>query len=150
MTRYARILVPTDFSPASEAALRTALDLATKLDADVHVVHVWQLPVYTVPDGYFMLGAEETARLVEGLEKSLAKLVVDHVAPEGVTIRTHLVEGLPDVEIHHLVAELGAEMIVMGTHGRRGVSHFLLGSIAEKVVRTSSVPVLVVPPTKDH
>ncbi len=147
MSNYRTILVPTDFSPASEAALLEALELAPQLDCDVHVVNVWQLPVYTVPDGYFMLGAEATARLVEGLEKSLAELKTKHERRE-VKLETHLCEGAPDVEIHRLAAEIGAGLIVMGTHGRRGLSHALLGSIAEKVVRTSKVPVLVVPPKK--
>jgi nucleotide-binding universal stress UspA family protein len=146
MTRYARILVPTDFSPASEAALRTALDLAGQLDADVHVVHVWQLPIYTVPDGYFVFGEAETTRLVEGLEQSLVKLVADHATREGIAVRTRLAQGLADVEIHRLASEIDAGMIVMGTHGRRGLAHLFLGSVAEKVIRGSKVPVVVVPP----
>lgn len=147
MTQYRTILVPTDFSPASEAALLEALELAPQLDCDVHVVNVWQLPVYTVPDGYFMLGAEATARLVEGLEKSLANLKAKYERRET-PLKTHLREGAPDVEIHRLATEISAGLIVMGTHGRKGIAHALLGSIAEKVVRGSKVPVLVVPPTK--
>jgi nucleotide-binding universal stress UspA family protein len=145
MTQYRAIVVPTDFSPASEAALKHAIGLAPQLDCDLHVVHVWQLPVYTVPDGYFMLGAEATGRLVEGLEKSLIELKSVHAAPE-VKLKTYLREGAPDAEVHRLVEELGAGLIVMGTHGRRGIAHALLGSIAEKIVRTSKVPVMVVPP----
>lgn len=148
MTHYARIVVPTDFSPASEAALRTAMDLALQLDADVHVLHVWQLPIYTVPDGYFIMGAETTARLVEGLEESLATLVAEHRTREGVTLHTHLREGSPEGEIHRFVSEIDASMIAMGTHGRRGLSHLLLGSVAEKVIRSARVPVVVVPPTE--
>ena len=113
----------------------------------MHVVNVWQLPVYTVPDGYFMLGAEAMARLVEGLEKSLSDLKGKHERRE-ITLRTHLREGAPDVEIHRLADELSAGLIVMGTHGRKGISHALMGSIAEKVVRTSKVPVMVVPPKR--
>ena len=109
------------------------------------MLHVWQLPVYTVPDGYFMLGAEATGRLVEGLEKSLLELESRHSAPER-KIKTYLREGTPDVEVHRLVAELDAGLIVLGTHGRKGIAHALLGSIAEKIVRTSQVPVMVVPP----
>lgn len=146
MTHYARIVVPTDFSPASEAALQTAMDLAVQLGADVHVLHVWQLPIYTVPDGYFMLGAETTARLVEGLEESLKQLALEHRSREGVTLRTHLVQGNPDVEILRFVAEIDATLVAMGTHGRKGLSHLLLGSVAEKVIRNAKVPVVVVPP----
>ena len=145
MTQYRSIVVPTDFSPASEAALKHAIGLAPQLDCDLHVVHVWQLPVYTVPDGYFMLGAEATGRLVEGLEKSLADLKAKHSGPE-LQIKTYLREGAPDIEVHRLVEELGAGLVVMGTHGRKGIAHALLGSIAEKIVRTSKVPVMVVPP----
>ena len=147
MSNYRTILVPTDFSPPSEAALLEALELAPQLDCDVHVVNVWQLPVYTVPDGYFMLGAEATGRLVEGLEKSLADLKKKFERRE-VKLTTQLREGAPDVEIHRVATELGAGLIVMGTHGRRGLSHALMGSIAEKVVRTSKVPVMVVPPKR--
>ena len=111
----------------------------------MHVVNVWQLPVYTVPDGYFMLGAEATARIVEGLEQSLAALKTRYAQPE-IALTTHLRQGAPDVEIHRLAEEIGAGLIVMGTHGRKGFAHLLLGSIAEKVVRTSKLPVVVVPP----
>jgi nucleotide-binding universal stress UspA family protein len=146
MTHYARIVVPTDFSPASESALRTALDLAVQLGGHVHVLHVWQLPVYSVPETYFLLGEEATALLVEGLEASLAQLVAEHTTREGVTVRTHLVQGSPEHEIHRLVTQIDAQMITMGTHGRHGLSHLVLGSVAEKVIRSARVPVVVVPP----
>jgi len=90
-----------------------------------------------VPDGYFLLGTETTALLVEGLEASLTKLVADHTTREGVTLLTHFVQGNPDHEIDRFVVDIDAQMIVMGTHGRHRLSHLLLGSVAEKVIRNA-------------
>jgi len=142
MPAIRRILCPVDFSEASEHALRYAADLASALEADLHVIHAYQLPVYAMPDGAMMAGPEALTKLTDDLQKQLDALVARVSAARR--IETHLVEGVPHGEIADASKRLGADMIVMGTHGRSGLQHFLLGSVAERVVRTAPIPVLTV------
>lgn len=136
-TQIRKLLVPHDFSDAADGALRYAIDLAAKLGAEVLVVHAWQLSAYASP----------SSDLAKGLEKDLArdleKVVTKH-ATAGVPITQELRLGIPYVEICAAATAVGADMIVMGTTGKTGIEHFLLGSVAERIVRTSSVPVLTI------
>jgi universal stress protein A len=137
-----RILCPVDFSDTSNHAVQYAADLAGPLGAEMHLVHVYQLPMYTMPDGALLAGPETAQRVMDTSQEALTKLADG--APEGVPVHTHLTEGLAHTEVERLAKEIGADLIVMGTHGRTGLGHLLLGSVAERVVRTSSVPVLTV------
>lgn len=143
MAEFKRILVPVDFSPASDVALEYALDLAERLGAQVDVVHAYQLPVYALPDGGVMVGPEFVTRLTESSQQSLDELVARHES-RGLTLHKHLVDGPAHLEIERLAKSLPADLVVMGTHGRTGVKHFLLGSVAERVVRICPVPVITV------
>jgi len=138
-----RILVPVDFSAPSEHATEYALGLARELGADVALVHSYSLPVYALPDGGVMVGPEYAARVSDAAQQSL-DACVERFAGKGVEVHGHLTEGVPHEEVARLAKDLGAGMIVMGTHGRSGMRHFLLGSVTERVVRTSKVPVLTV------
>jgi nucleotide-binding universal stress UspA family protein len=142
MPEIRRILCPVDFSEPSETALDYAIDLAKKFGADVQLVHVYQLPVYALPDGAMMAGPEFTTKVTTELSRALAELAKGKT---GVTLETHLVEGIPYKEVVRLSEELKADLVVMGTHGRTGLKHLLLGSVAERVVRSSKVPVITVP-----
>lgn len=142
MPQIRTILCAVDFSPPSEAAFAYARELAAKLDAQIHLLHVYQLPIYALPDGAVMMTADYTAKLANELQKELHKLAAEE---RVVPVRTQLVEGLPYREIGRIAKELPADLIVVGTHGRTGVKHLLLGSVAERVVRTSPVPVITVP-----
>ncbi len=146
MPEIRRILCPVDFSPHSENAVDFALDLSKKLGADVHLVHVYQLPVYALPDGAMMAGPEFTTKVTTELQKALTELAQRKDAKK---LETHLIEGIPYREVVRMTDELGADMIVMGTHGRTGIRHLLLGSVAERVVRSSKVPVVTVPLHED-
>ncbi len=137
-----RILVPVDFSAPSDGALDFAIELAQKLGAEVHLMHVYQLPVYALPDGAMMAGPEFTTKVTTELQKSLTDLAK---SKPGSPLKTHLVEGVPYREIVRMAGELDADLVVMGTHGRTGIRHLLLGSVAERVVRSSEVPVITVP-----
>ena len=137
------ILVPTDLSEGAEYALAYACDLASKLDAELHLVNVIGIPVTGIPE----LGAALTTSVIDSLvaenKKALdtiAEAHRKHVRLGKVLLKT----GDPRDVINHCAAELGAELIVMGTHGRRGVKRALLGSVAESVVRTAPCPVLTV------
>lgn len=142
-----RILCPVDFSDTSERALQYAIALARQFGASIHLVHVWQMPVYAFPDGAVILGPDVVAGITGELQKSLDATIARRQEPE-LALEGHLMQGVPDREIVRMAGELGAELIVMGTHGRTGLAHVLLGSVAERVVRTSNVPVLSVPPDR--
>jgi len=143
MTPIKRILVPVDFSSPSEHATEYALGLAETLGADIALMHTYSLPVYALPDGGVMVGPEYAARVSSAAQTSLDDCVARY-SGRGVEVTGHLAEGVPHEEVARLAAELNAQMVVMGTHGRSGMRHLLLGSVTERVVRTSKVPVLTV------
>jgi nucleotide-binding universal stress UspA family protein len=142
------ILVPTDFSEPAGAALDYAVQLAEKLGAKVHVVHAFELPIVGFPDGNMMITAEMASRLIEGAQKALDDLVQKY---EGrrVELKSFLEQADPRDAVLSATKKVGADLIVMGTHGRRGIARALIGSVAESVVRTSSVPVLTLREARD-
>lgn len=144
MPEIRRILCPVDFSEPSEVAFDYAVELAGKFGADVQLVHVYQLPVYALPDGAMMAGPEFTTKVTTELTKAIEALAAKK-AESGVKVETHLIEGIPYREVTRLSEELEADLVVMGTHGRTGIRHLLLGSVAERVVRSSKVPVITIP-----
>lgn len=137
------ILVAVDFEEASKQALVAAQAIAAGLHAPIALVHVYRVPLYTyavlepvpVPPPIPALDIEAAAR--ESLDEFARSF---GVPPEFALVR----EGDPVDEILAAARETNARMIALGTHGRRGLSHVLLGSVAEQVVRRSSVPVLTV------
>ena len=138
-----KILVPIDFTETSTRALDYAVDLAQVLGASVSVVHVYQAPVYSFPDAVLVTPPEMAAEISDKCQRMLDEAVNSRrqrcSAIDGV-----LLSGPPWEEIGRWAAEQGANLIVMGTHGRRGLPRAILGSVAERVIRTSSVPVLTV------
>lgn len=137
------ILVPTDFGEPSEAALDAALEYARAFGAAVVVMHAFEIPVIGYPDGAMIGMADITVRLLEGAKTGLERQLKNR-ASSGVVMRSIVKEGDPYRMINETAEELGADLITMGTHGRRGLSRALIGSVVEKVVRTSKVPVLTV------
>lgn len=143
MPEIKRILCPVDFSETSEHALRYAIDLASRLGADVRIAHAYQLPTYALPDGALLARPDFVKELTTELQKQLDDLI-HRYGGHGVDLRGKITEGLAFQEINRIAEEDGADLIVMGTHGRTGMKHLLLGSVAERVVRTAKVPVLTV------
>lgn len=143
MPEFRKILSPVDFSETSLHALDYASALAKQLGAELHLLHTYQLPVYALPDGALMASPEYVNELSAKLQRELDKLV-EARQEEGLSLHGHLSEGVPHAEICRQAKELGADLVVMGTHGRSGLGHLLLGSVTEKVVRSSEVPVLTV------
>jgi nucleotide-binding universal stress UspA family protein len=137
------ILVPTDLSEGAEEALEFACELARKFDATVHLLNVIGVPALGVPE----LGIALTSSVIDSLMED-NQIAMDKVA-ESKRVHTRIGEVLlrtgdaRDV-INQTARELGVDMIVMSTHGRRGVSRALLGSVTESVVRTAPCPVLTV------
>jgi nucleotide-binding universal stress UspA family protein len=136
-----RILCPVDFSEPSERALEYALGLAERHGAQVDVVHVFQFPTFAVEDGTLDLPPFLQENLSKRLRERLEQFVLEK-ASEGSKTTVQVLEGVPYVEI--MEAAKGRDLIVMATHGRTGLSRLLLGSVAERVVRGSEIPVLTI------
>jgi nucleotide-binding universal stress UspA family protein len=139
------ILVPTDFSDGSNQAFATALDMAQASGARLTLFHVNHVPTTVFPDVILPIAPE----LEENLEHSV-QLVLDQwcerARAAGVEADTRTAFGATHTEICAAADDIGADLIVIGTHGRSGWSHALLGSVAEKVVRKAPCPVLTVRP----
>jgi nucleotide-binding universal stress UspA family protein len=140
--RLQRLVVAYDFSPTAERALEYALMLAARFEASVLVVYAFVVP----PIGFSeagLIGADQIPRVMKSAENALVTLSETHRA-KGARVDAILRHGDPVEQIHAAAAEYHADMIVMGTHGHRGVARVLLGSVAEDVLRTSKTPVLIV------
>jgi len=142
MTLYDRILVPTDGSDEGERAVAHALDLASVHGAAVHALYVVDTASYA---GMPMESSwEGVGDLLRNDAKKAVAEVESLAADTDLDVATAVAEGSPSKEIIRYAEEDGCDLIVMGTHGRGGIDRLLLGSVAEKVVRGSSVPVLTV------
>ena len=145
MSLAKNILVGTDFSDAARGALEHAVALARPLGAKVTLAHAYELPIIGLPDAGFPMAAELSARVIDAAQEEIDRLAAAH-ASSGVELTTCLQQGDPRDAILAVAKATGADLIVVGTHGRRGVARLLIGSVAEGIVRRSTVPVLVVPP----
>ncbi len=145
MSTIRSLLCAVDFSKPSEHALRHAIALAEALGAELHVVHVYTVPVYALPDGALVAGPQWTARIMSDAEQQM-KALLERVETGSVKVTPHVLEGVPHEEIPALARKLGVDLLVAGTHGRTGLAHLLLGSVAERIVRTADRPVLTVRP----
>ena len=143
MRPITRILVPTDFSTGSRAALDLACDLGTRLGVPLLLMHAYALPAYPLPEGVVLATPEQTAQVV-GKSSQALHLEVELARGRGVTVESLLHEGDAFDTIMEVAKERDIDLIVMGTHGRRGFAHALLGSITEKLVRRAPCPVLTV------
>jgi nucleotide-binding universal stress UspA family protein len=143
-----RILVATDFSDSARGALDHGGTLAAQLGVPLVLLHVYVNPVVVAPDGYMMATLEDPAAMRGQLEAALARLRSRARELGARSVEVALGEGTPWSEIIRIARERQCDLIVMGTHGHSGLSHFLLGSVAEKVVRKAEVPVLIVRSTE--
>lgn len=147
MIKLQRILIPTDFSDYSKVAVRYAHALAERFGAELHLLYVLQDLVALVPEPglAFAPQGDYMAELRTSAEKGLAELIQSEKL-QDVTVVPKTTEGTPFVEIIRYSKDNEIDLIVMGTHGRTGLTHALLGSVTEKVVRKSPCPVLTVRP----
>jgi nucleotide-binding universal stress UspA family protein len=143
------ILVPVDFSTYSEAALLCAADLADMINEPLIVLHVVHDPG-EAPGYYAVKGRKKQLHRLEDVAAEMLQEFVDNVKNKNPhnkaikTAQTELVTGLPVNRILEVAEHSHARMIVMGSQGRTGLSHVLLGSIAERVVHLSPIPVTIV------
>jgi nucleotide-binding universal stress UspA family protein len=135
------ILVPTDFSDGSQVALEYATSLAKSFSAKIILLHVIETFTYTMTEA---LQVVNVYALVRNAVEPVMDRTVQDLQKDRVSASRLLVQGTADQEIVGQAKEAGADLIVMGTHGRRGVSHAFIGSVAERVVRTAPCPVLTV------
>jgi len=139
---FTKVLVGTDFSEPASRAVERAIDVARRYEAKLHIVHVWEVPLIVGgpiagPSVDWITPIEQGARaqldeLVEGLRAG------------DVDVAATLCSGVAWDRLIELIEKVGADLVVVGTHGRTGIRRALMGSIAERVVRLSPVPVLTV------
>jgi len=139
MPRFGKILCPVDFDPNSIAALDIACELAQERKATVEVLHVVPIPL-----------GPEVAIPFDKLER-MARARLERLARQKINPKLrytiHVKTGDPAGEVIHLANQTDADLIVMATHGRRGLRRLMLGSVAERVVREAHCPVLTIKPT---
>jgi universal stress protein A len=144
MKPFTKILTAIDFSENSECAFDYALTLATRFNAELTIIHVINEPVdlrgFYVPHISF-------EQLEKEIEESAVKMMENFCASRLGTFsnyRTSIMTGIPYDEITAAAVRIDASLVVLGTHGRTGLDRILFGSTAERVVRSSSCPVLTV------
>jgi nucleotide-binding universal stress UspA family protein len=142
MKPFKKLLVPVDFSQASDAALDLAISVAKTSGASLTLLHVYGIPAYAFPEG-FALAPEVLTRIAAGAQEGVERLKALH-RDAGVPITALSSAGVPAEDILARARDQGFDLIVMGTHGRTGLKHVLLGSVAERVVRLAPCPVLTV------
>jgi len=145
------IIVPTDFSRLSQAAFEYACDLAERMDATIHLVYVLEKnPPFLVAKGLHVDEATVMKSMEEEAIKQLNELADELREDLLINILPVLRRGKDYEEIVNYAKETGAELIVIATHGRTGLLHNLLGSVAEKVIRYAKCPVLVINPPDEE
>jgi nucleotide-binding universal stress UspA family protein len=145
MTLPRTILVPIDFSDESDRALEHAVDLAARVDAKLHLVHAISVPTLGVQEIGLAYATTRMDAIVTGAQAELDQRIARYrdraaFAPARVEV------GDAREVIDQVAQIIEADMIVMGTHGRRGVKRALLGSVTESVLRTAPCPVLAIRP----
>jgi universal stress protein A len=144
MKPYTKILVPTDFSEHAAVALETAIDVAARYGASITLVNVFEPVVYSFPEASGFYANLNLPDAIEDISKALEKDKQTAIAAGAKNVTTSQLHGHPPSEITDFAKSGGFDLIVMGTHGRRGLSHLMIGSVAERVVRVAPCAVLTV------
>jgi len=139
MKPFSRILVPTDFSKPSERALEQAMVLARMFDARIVLLHVWSMPYTAYSEGLTWPVGQMQQAAQKALDEAQVKAMKLYPQTDAI-----LRQGGEWLQIIEAIDEHKIDLVVMGTHGRRGLPHFFMGSVAEHVVRMSPVPVMTV------
>jgi nucleotide-binding universal stress UspA family protein len=144
---FERILVATDFSDGSQQALEHALRIAEKFGSELTLVHSWEAPSYSYATDLYL--PVDVIASIEGAAAARLGQATTELKARFPGAKSLLRTGSPWEQVLSAASEVKADLIVMGTHGRRGLGRALLGSVAEKVVRMSRVPVLTVHGAKE-
>ena len=154
---YKKILLPTDGSKNSKRASKHALWIADKSDADIVIMYVVEphypelfaaeLPISTLPspdERYYKEISEEGKKIIENFKNELEDVQCKGIC-KNTNLKTIMVEGKPSNEIVNVLDKENIDLVVMGASGRHGLDRFVIGSVAERVVRNARKPVMVIP-----
>ncbi|MBW7898797.1 putative universal stress protein [Candidatus Brocadiaceae bacterium B188] len=143
MISIRNILCPIDYSVYSEMALKYAIEFAEKYQAKLYLMHVLDIRVYDInnPELYNINVVDEET--VEKLRERLLRCVNEDTRGR-ISVEALIIQGVPFAEIIKVSKEYRIDLIVIGTHGRTGLSHAIMGSVAEKIVRKAPCPVLTI------
>lgn len=144
--QFRRILLATDFSPLSAAATDYACEIADRFDAELHIIHTLEYHLEATP--VFELGLAMSTYIQESrtaAQESLGKVLDGEWAAKHRVVFA-ILDGTPKTEIVQYASQEKCDLIVLSTHGRTGLTHVLMGSVAEYVVRTSPCPVMTIRP----
>ena len=145
---YERITVAIDGGETSGKALDEATKLAREMSSVILLLHVCEeMPIIWEPDGMNMILMQNSLKAIADAGKALLEKHRKQLAEQDITVETKLVEtygGRMGSVISEEAQKWHADLLVVGTHGRKGIAHFLIGSVAEDVTRTASMPVLLV------
>ena len=145
---FSKILVPIDFSEYTPDILKYATEIAQRFNATIHLIHVIPNMDYFTPYESFM-AAENMVAVQKGIESEVQKDLEETAKGiSGIPVVRAVRMGVSFVEIVDYVRTEGMELVIMATHGRGGLEHIIIGSVAEKVVRKSPCPVLTIRPAK--
>ncbi len=144
--RIQRILLPTDFGTNSATATKYACELAAKYDAELHLLHTLEIHPIATPDFGMGLALPRYAEESKAAAEVALNGLLDSTWSKGRKVVQAIVEGSPVKEIVGYARTQNIDLIVISTHGRTGLAHVLMGSVAENVVRTAPCPVLTVRP----
>jgi len=133
-----RILCPTDFSASADYALQYAFTIAERHGATVEVLHVAQSSAYTEDT------VNDSDQTYDDTLRDRLQAMVESKGDTGIAVMVNVVDGIDYIEILNRATAWPADLVVIGTHGRTGMKHLLIGSVAERVVRTASCPVCTV------
>jgi nucleotide-binding universal stress UspA family protein len=135
------ILVPTDLSPGSQRAIHFARDFARQLgEPHLVLVHAYHVPVEI--EAYAVQHAKPLLEALSDATSTELDALIGHLQESGVSCEYIARSGRPEIVVHDVAAELGCDYIVMMTHGRTGIAHAALGSVAERVIRRAPCPVI--------
>ena len=144
MTPFKRILVATDLSPVSLPAIEESILMAKEYGAELIVAHVYRGPNVIEAQSIASAVYDEWDRTLRNeVEKKLLP-IVEEAVKEGVAARPLIIDGFPPAAIARAAKDNGADLVVMGTHGRKGVARLFMGSVAAQLIATAPCPVLTV------
>jgi nucleotide-binding universal stress UspA family protein len=144
MKPYTKILVPSDFSVHADEALDAAIDLASRYGASITIVHSFEPVIYGFPEATGVYAGFNFADAIEDIDKELEQRKQRALAKGAKNVHTTQLTGFAPSAITEYARDDGYDLIVMGTHGRRGFSRLMTGSVAERVLRMAHCPVLSV------
>jgi nucleotide-binding universal stress UspA family protein len=150
MFNFKNIIVPTDFSELSESSFAPALDIAKRYGAKIHLTYVLEKTPPFLAMRSLDVTEDEVMKNMEQNAKEQLEEMIKKFGDSEVEIIPVLRKGLDYEEIVAYSKEIQSELIVIATHGRTGIMHTLLGSVAQKVIRYAKCPVLVITPPEDQ